>query len=69
MIVELGVVEGTTVEVPEGGTVDLTGDDQTYTAWTADIADPDVVEFVPAVTTAARSSTRASPRSRWARPR
>ena len=47
VIVDLGDVEGTTVEVPEGGTIDLTGDDETYTAWTADIADPDVVEFVP----------------------
>ena len=47
MIVDLGDVEGTTVEVPEGGTIDLTGDDETYTAWTADIADPAVVEFVP----------------------
>ena len=47
MIVDLGDVEGTTVEVPVGGTIDLTGDDQTYTAWTADIADPAVVEFVP----------------------
>ena len=47
VIVDLGDVEGTTVEVPEGGTIDLTGDDQTSTAWTADIADPAVVEFVP----------------------
>ena len=47
MIVDLGDVDGTTVEVTEGGTIDLTGDDETYTAWTADIADPDVVEFVP----------------------
>ena len=36
-----------TVEVPEGGSVDLTGDDETFTEWTADIADPEVVEFVP----------------------
>ena len=47
VIVDLGDVEGTTVEVPEGGTIDLTGDAQTSTAWTADIADPAVVEFVP----------------------
>ncbi|RZS63703.1 hypothetical protein EV187_3612 [Agromyces ramosus] len=47
VIVEIDALEGTTVEVPEGGTVDLTGDDETSTAWTADIADPEVVEFVP----------------------
>jgi hypothetical protein len=47
VIVEIDSLDGTTVEVPEGGSVDLTGDDETYTAWTADIADPDVVEFEP----------------------
>jgi hypothetical protein len=47
VIVELDTLDGTTVEVTEGGSVDLTGDDETYTAWTADIADADVVEFVP----------------------
>ena len=47
VIVELDDVDGTTVEVPEGGSIDLTGDDETYTEWTADIADPEVVEFVP----------------------
>lgn len=47
VIVDLGDVDGTTVEVPEGGSIDLTGDDETYTDWTADIADPQVVEFVP----------------------
>ena len=36
VIVDLGDVDGTTVEVPEGGSVDLTGDDETYTDWTAD---------------------------------
>jgi hypothetical protein len=47
VIVELETVDGTTVEVPEGGSIDLTGDDETFTEWTADIADPEVVEFVP----------------------
>ncbi|MGW4929020.1 hypothetical protein ACWEOH_07690 [Agromyces sp. NPDC004153] len=47
VIIDLGDVDGTTVEVPEGGSIDLTGDDETYTDWTADIADPAVVEFVP----------------------
>lgn len=47
IIVELDEIDGTTVEVPEGGTIDLTGDEETATGWTADIADPEVVEFVP----------------------
>lgn len=47
VIVELDQVDGTTVEVPEGGAIDLTGDDETYTEWTAEIADPEVVEFTP----------------------
>jgi hypothetical protein len=47
VIVSLDDVDGTTVEVAEGGSVDLTGDDETYMDWTADIADPEVVEFVP----------------------
>ena len=47
VIVEIDSLDGTTVEVPEGGSIDLTGDDETYTAWTADIADPGIVEFVP----------------------
>ncbi|MFD4422368.1 hypothetical protein ACFWN7_12825 [Agromyces sp. NPDC058484] len=47
VIVELDTVDGTTVEVPEGGAVDLTGDDETTTEWTAEISDPEVVEFVP----------------------
>jgi hypothetical protein len=47
VIVELDDVDGTTVEVPEGGSVDLTGDDETFTEWTAEIADPAVVEFEP----------------------
>jgi hypothetical protein len=47
VIVDLDSLDGTTVEVAEGGSIDLTGDDETFTEWTADIADPDVVEFVP----------------------
>ncbi|KRE31191.1 hypothetical protein [Agromyces sp. Soil535] len=47
VIVDLDDVDGTTVEVTEGGSIDLTGDDETFTEWTADIADPEVVEFVP----------------------
>jgi hypothetical protein len=47
VIVDLDQVDGTTVEVPEGGAIDLTGDDETFTEWTAEIADPEVVEFTP----------------------
>ena len=47
VIVDLGEVDGTTVQVDEGGSIDLTGDDETFTEWSADIADPSVVEFVP----------------------
>ncbi|HEX6364543.1 MAG TPA: hypothetical protein VF000_00210 [Agromyces sp.] len=47
VIVELGSVDGTTIEVTEGGSIDLTGDDETFTEWTATISDPGVVEFVP----------------------
>lgn len=47
VIVDISSVDGTTVSVPVGGAVDLTGDDKTYTAWTAKIADDKVVAFVP----------------------
>ncbi|WP_173922590.1 hypothetical protein [Agromyces sp. Marseille-P2726] len=47
VIVELDTVDGTAVEVPEGSSIDLTGDDETFTEWTAEIADPSIVEFVP----------------------
>lgn len=47
VIVDLGDVDGTTVQVDEGGSIDLTGDDETFTDWSADIADPSVVEFEP----------------------
>lgn len=47
VIVDITSVDGTTVSVPVGGAVDLTGDDKTYTSWTAEIADSTVVAFVP----------------------
>jgi hypothetical protein len=47
VIVEVGSLDGTTVEVPEGGAIDVTGDDETYTDWTAEIADPAIVSFTP----------------------
>jgi hypothetical protein len=47
VIVDLDEVDGTTVQVDEGGSIDLTGDEETFTEWSADIADPSVVEFEP----------------------
>lgn len=47
VIVDIADVDGTTVEVQEGGAIDITGDDETYTDWTADIADPSIVSFTP----------------------
>ena len=47
VIVEIGSLDGTTVQVPEGGAIDVTGDDETYMDWTAEITDPEVVEFTP----------------------
>lgn len=47
VIVDLDSLEGTTVEVREGGAIDITGDDETFTDWTATIADPAVVTFTP----------------------
>ncbi|MFF2371965.1 hypothetical protein [Agromyces sp. NPDC058110] len=47
VIVDLGDVDGTTVEVALGNSIDLTGDDEHFTAWSAEIADPSIVEFVP----------------------
>jgi hypothetical protein len=47
IIVDLNTADGTTVDVPAGGNVDLTGDKTTYTDWSAKIADPNVVAFVP----------------------
>jgi hypothetical protein len=47
VVEDLGTLDGKTVEVRLGGTIDLTGDEQTFTDWTADIADPQVVSFTP----------------------
>lgn len=46
VIADLNNVDGTTVDVPVGRTVDLTGDQKTYKDWTAKIADEKVVTFV-----------------------
>jgi hypothetical protein len=47
VIADLGELDGTTVDVGVGGTIDLTGDDETFTDWTATIDDPSVVSFTP----------------------
>lgn len=47
VIADLTTIDGTTVTVGVGNVIDLTGDDETYTAWTAEIADGKVVEFTP----------------------
>lgn len=47
VIVDLNDVDGTTVEVAVGNTIDITGDDETYADWGADIADESIVSFTP----------------------
>ncbi|UOE43540.1 hypothetical protein [Agromyces larvae] len=47
IMVQLDEVDGTTVEVPLDNVIVLQGDDETYTAWEADIADESVAEFTP----------------------
>lgn len=47
VIVDINEIDGTTIQVVEGNVIDLTGDDDTYLDWTADIADTSVVEFTP----------------------
>ncbi|WP_417508764.1 hypothetical protein [Microbacterium sp.] len=47
VIVNIGEIDGTTVEVTKGNAIDLTGDDETFTDWTAEIADEKIVEFTP----------------------
>lgn len=47
VIVEIDSLDGTTVEVPMGGAIDITGDDETFTDWSAEISDPEIAEFTP----------------------
>ena len=47
---DLTNVDGTTVTVPLGNVVVLTGDDETFADWTADIDDPEVLSFTPGKT-------------------
>ena len=47
IIADLNTIDGTTVDVKAGGSIDLTGDDTTYSDWTGEISDPKVAVFVP----------------------
>jgi len=47
IIADFGSIDGTTVQVPLGNTIDLTGDDKDFTHWTAEVADPKILSFVP----------------------
>lgn len=44
---DVGTLDGTTVEVPVGHTLVITGDDETFADWTADIDDGSVLSFTP----------------------
>ena len=46
VIVDITDIDGTTIQVAEGNVIDLTGDDETYLDWTADVEDPAIAEFV-----------------------
>lgn len=45
VIADLTSIDGTTVTVAVDGVVDLVGDDENYTAWSAEIDDPAIVAF------------------------
>jgi hypothetical protein len=47
VMVDLATSNGTTVQVPLGGTINLTGDTSTVTDWSAKIGNPAIVTFVP----------------------
>jgi len=47
VIVDIDEIDGTTITVAEGNAIDLTGDDESYLDWTAEIADSTIVEFTP----------------------
>lgn len=47
VIADLTHVDGTTVQVAVGNVIDLTGDDTTFTTWSAHITDPAIVSFTP----------------------
>lgn len=47
VIADITTIDGTTVTAQVGDAIDLIGDDTTFTAWTADIADESIVRFVP----------------------
>lgn len=47
VVVEIADIDGETIEVVDGNVIDLTGDDETYADWDAEIEDPSIVEFTP----------------------
>ena len=47
VVVEIADIDGETIEVVDGNVIDLTGDDETYAEWDAEIEDPSIVEFTP----------------------
>jgi hypothetical protein len=47
VIEDINSIDGTTVDLKAGGTIDLTGDTTTYTDWTGEVSDPKVAQFVP----------------------
>ena len=47
VVVQIADIEGETIEVVDGNVIDLTGDDETYAEWDAEIEDPSIVEFTP----------------------
>ncbi|MCI2956922.1 hypothetical protein MN032_04385 [Agromyces atrinae] len=44
--VQISDLEGTTVEVPEGGVINLSGDEADVEGWTAKVSDDSIVSFV-----------------------
>ncbi len=47
IIEDLNSVDGKTVDMKVGDTIDLTGDSTTYKDWKGEISDPKVAEFIP----------------------
>lgn len=47
IIADLTSIDNTTVTVPAGNSIDLTGDDTTFTKWDAKISDTSIASFVP----------------------
>ncbi|WP_143231615.1 hypothetical protein [Agromyces cerinus] len=47
VVVQLGDIDGETIEVVDGNVIDLAGDDETYADWDAEIEDPTIARFTP----------------------